>query len=1205
MGEHSPDSIRILVADNDGDVQEHTGSSLVEAGYTVQSEEGAADILTQVVDFSPHIVLLERSLPGNDGLALCRKIKAMDLPAPIRVILMSGDLTSSEAIADGLEAGADDYLVKPFTARELLARVRRLAGNLECDKRFHATESKNPPMPYSTTEASGEIDTEKAGPLYHALLTSLSSGVVVHAADSSIRMANPAAEKILGLPMEQMRGKRALESNWRFLKEDGTDLEQDHYPVNRVLSTQKALLNEIIGIFRAKTNDIAWVLVNALPVFEESGQIDRVIISFVDITKRKKAETAIHESEQRLRAVFDSVDGVPIQGYDNDLHVILWNPASELLYGYSREEAMGRRLDELIIPEEIRAAVIEANRQWHEDGIPVPKGEIELLHKSGKRLQVYSNHIMIENHLGEKEMFCIDVDMTERRQAEELIQIERHRLASIIEGTNVATWEWNVQTGKCRVNERWAEIIGYTLEEISPVTIETWEEFCHPDDLKLSGDMFEQHFSGHIPYYDCEVRMRHKDGSWVWIHDRGKLISRTEDGQPLMVMGTHTEITERKKSEESLRDSERRLALATASAGIGIWEWNILTDEMIWDDRIFSLYGITEIPEHYGLQYWHNCLHPEDREAIAEACEAALCGEREYDVEFRILWPDGTIRWMQGNGWVVRNESGEPVQMLGTNSDITERKLAERALRESEERHRLIMSNAKDIIYRMRIEDGHYEFVNQAAETITGFDPTIWTERPFLIREMLHPDFHDYFEAEWAEVLKGRIKPSYEYPIIHHRTKEVRWLHQRSVLIRDEAGRPFAVEGVITDITERKQAQIQLEEMYSEMVRAKEEAESANRAKDEFLAVMSHELRTPLNPIIGFSELMLQTASGENAKRLAAIIDAGERMLAQVDHILEFSRLDRATVKPSLKSFNLYHACKGTSEEITSLYDAKHLNSHFYNGNTELLPIATDLEVYSDRLMLVRIMSNLLQNAFKYTDSGSVGLTIGQAAGRDNRINFKFIVEDTGMGIEEGVIPSLFEAFAQADSSYTRPQEGVGLGLAICRKLVDLLEGKIEVSSKLGEGSRFTVTLPLQLAGRAERMDALSDSASPTKLPKALSVLAVEDEESNASVLEMMISGIGGKLTVASNGLEAVDLCAQKDFDVILMDLRMPGIDGFETTSRIREKGQRNAETPIIAVTAIAGKNAEQKCYDSGMSGFITKPIRYKELHRELLRLTC
>ena len=255
---------------------------------------------------------------------------------------------------------------------------------------------------------------------------------------------------------------------------------------------------------------------------------------------------------------------------------------------------------------------------------------------------------------------------------------EKESLKNILWGTGVGTWEWNVQTGETRFNQRWAEIVGYQLEELQPTTIDTWMSFAHPEDLKESEQKLNAHFQGEVDYYECEARMHHRKGHWIWVLDRGRVVTRTENGEPEWVAGTHLDITHRKRTEAALRESEQLYRLAQTATGVGIWNWNLAKDQVFWDKHCWSMLGLQPSDQPINYQGWRERLHPEDLHRVEPEVQKQLNEGQGFVIEFRILTARNTWLWLQGRGQVVeKTHSGLPLRMMGTHTDIQQRKEAE------------------------------------------------------------------------------------------------------------------------------------------------------------------------------------------------------------------------------------------------------------------------------------------------------------------------------------------------------------------------------------------------------------------------------------------------------------------------------------------------------------------------------------------------
>ncbi|MFA7388542.1 MAG: PAS domain-containing protein, partial [Thiohalobacteraceae bacterium] len=314
-------------------------------------------------------------------------------------------------------------------------------------------------------------------------------------------------------------------------------------------------------------------------------------------------------------------------------------------------------------------------------------------------------------------------DITEQTHAAETLRASERRLMAVIEGTNIGTWEWNVQSGETVFNERWAEIVGFRLEELEPISIQTWLRLAHPEDLRRAGEQLERHFSGELPFYDVECRMRHKEGYWVWVHDRGRVVSRTADGKPLLMYGTHADISEQKRAEASLRASEaqyRSLIVNMPGAAYqclpdAYWTMLYMSEavEALTGYPAFELIG-------NAARSYASLIHPDDAGRVRRAVEKAVDERQAWAIEYRLHDRDGELRWVYERGQAVREDDGSVLYLSGFILDISDRKLAERNLEESALHTRTILDNVVDGIVTVDAF-GTVNSFNRSAEDIFGY----------------------------------------------------------------------------------------------------------------------------------------------------------------------------------------------------------------------------------------------------------------------------------------------------------------------------------------------------------------------------------------------------------------------------------------------------------------------------------------------------
>ena len=536
----------------------------------------------------------------------------------------------------------------------------------------------------------------------------------------------------------------------------------------------------------------------------------------------------------------------------------------------------------------------------------------------------------------------LESEIIEHKKTESLLAKERKRLNNILEGTNAGTWEWNIQTGETIFNERWAEIVGYTLAELAPISIETWSSLVHPEDGKESGDLLTKHFNKALDYYEFEARMRHKSGEWIWVLDRGRVVKWDSEGKPLYMSGTHQEITERKQIEQATQE-------------------------------------------------------------------------------------------------------------------------------------------------------------------------------------------------------------------------------------------------------------------------AKQAAEKLAESKSFFLASMSHEIRTPMNGIIGLSELALNNDMPEEVRDFLMKIHASSHsLLGILNDVLDFSKLDAGQMEIDKEPLALDQIINNLRHLYQPQASAKAIGFEIH------IDQKTPKNLIGDELRIQQILANLISNAIKFTEKGLVSLTISPQEVNESNALIKFVVTDTGIGMNKQGLDVLFEPFCQLDKSITRRFGGTGLGLVICRDLLRLMGSEFIVQSEEEQGSHFEFTLNLELSEQQglsrelKRQTTQVAGALEAQLASQASdligtkVLVVEDNRINQLVVTKVLKLAGIEFCIANHGQEALDILAEQGFDAILMDMNMPVMGGIEATKHIRTTPSLH-KIPIIALTAGATKEERIKCMQSGVTDFLAKPIDAQLLISTLL----
>ncbi len=637
-----------------------------------------------------------------------------------------------------------------------------------------------------------------------------------------------------------------------------------------------------------------------------------------------------------------------------------------------------------------------------------------------------------------------------------------------------------------------------------------------------------------------------------------------------------------------LAESEERFALAVRGTNDGIWDWDLKTDVVYFAPRFKQLLGHTDDEMKNLFSEFESRLHDEDRERILAALKAHVDQQVPYDVEYRLRRKDGVYRWFRARGSALRDAAGHPYRMAGSITDITDQKESIQALARSEERFSLAVRGTNDGIWDWDIRTGEV-FFSPPWKSMIGYEDDELENVFATFDKLLHPEDHERVMATLNDYLESRI-PRYSVEFrFKHKDGSWRWILARGRSLRDKSGKPYRMAGSHTDVTERKHDE-------EELHKARQAAEAANSAKSVFLANMSHEIRTPMNGVIGMSELLLGTTLDDSQREYQNMLkDSADSLLELLNDILDFSKIEAGKMDLDSHEFDL-------NTIVTETVQAMGIRA-FQKRLVLLHHISPDVpaRLLGDDGRLRQILINLVGNAIKFTHKGGVTVEVNVESGTADALMLHFKINDTGIGISPEMHESIFEAFTQAEASTTRRYGGTGLGLAICRDLVTLMQGRIWVESQLGVGSTFHFTAAF---GRTSGISIkpLSPRFQPVMTaPASMRVLVVEDGHVNQLVSARMLEKRGHLVTLASSGQEAIDFFNSEPFDAILMDVQMPGMNGFEATAAIREIEKKSGEhVRIIAMTANAMKGDREDCLAAGMDDYIAKPLRSVELFQVL-----
>ncbi|ACG76704.1 sensory box histidine kinase/response regulator [Phenylobacterium zucineum HLK1] len=733
------------------------------------------------------------------------------------------------------------------------------------------------------------------------------------------------------------------------------------------------------------------------------------------------------------------------------------------------------------------------------------------------------------------------------------------------------------------VNPAWTELTGWREDElIGRRAIEVF----HPDDRPHMLARVAQSKVGVV--YESEARVLLKDGSSCWVAARRQMMP---DGSHIVSM---RDATEQRAHRDEIDNARRTRKALGASAGIGIWTYEPALGRIWWSDEIVAMVGF-DPRENDTPEAFRAMMHPRDRARTMQAFARAVENGEPLQREHRV-WARG--RWMVVRVTVTTEpRPGGVFALKGISEDITELAAARDAARHGEQQARKARREAQVNARRLKMaleaaEAGVYEIDHVARtfwaspefERITGRRGSSYEEAVHLSYPGFHPEDLPHVRASFRALHRGDKKSgeSFEARIVRPDGAE-RWVRVYHHLKVGRNGRWLKAVGLVQDCDAHKRQELALKE-------AQRAAEAAGEAKGAFLANMSHEIRTPLNGVMGVLHILKsEQLTDEGRSLLDEALSCGQMLAELLNDVIDFSKIEAGRLELACEPVDPKALVEGVARLLKPQAQAKGLQ----------LIVDADARmgwVRSDPVRLRQALFNLVGNAVKFTEKGHVVIRCRLA---DAGV-LRFEVEDTGVGIPEAAQARLFQRFNQADASTTRKFGGSGLGLAITKRLAEMMNGQVGFTSAEGRGSTFW----LEVAAEPAEAQAPACEA-PHAVLEGLRVLVVEDNATNRLIATKLLENLGASVETAADGYLGVEAAARGGFDLILMDVQMPGIDGLEAARRIRALGGNVAAIPIVALTANVLSHQRQSYLEAGMDGVVGKPISPAALLSEIARLSA
>jgi PAS domain S-box-containing protein len=753
----------------------------------------------------------------------------------------------------------------------------------------------------------------------------------------------------------------------------------------------------------------------------------------------------------------------------------------------------------------------------------------------------------------------------EKKASELLLRENEEKLQSIFSAAPVGIG-LVVERILIEVNDTFCNITGYTRGELigksSEILYSTAEEFINAGKEKYR--QISEKGTGSV-----ETKFKCKDGKIINVVLSSTPLDKNDYSKG--VTFTILDITERNKSEEALKESQQLFQTLSQVSPVGIFRTKPDGYTTYVNPKWQELSGLT-FDEAVGFG-WLQAVHPEDKEQVEGRWYSDVHLKKSSIAEYRFLRSDGSVVWVMGNA-VPEKRDNEVTGYIGTITDITERKLAEKALRESEEKYRGIFENVQDVYYETSLNG----IILEVSPSIS-----ILSKGQYKMDDIIGTSMIDFYAIpKEREVILTQLQTKGAITDFEVTFKNRDGSHIpcsiSAKLVSDATIQPGKIIGSMHDITDRKNVTEALK-------LAKEKAEASDKLKTEFLNNISHEVRTPLNGILGFAEIMsLHDLSEEEKKEsLAMLLESSNRLLNTITNYMDISLITSGSLSVNNKDFIPVLILRKIFNNFESACRAKKLELFM-----DIPEHSGDYSVNSDPEICQKILSHFLDNAVKFTEKGCIRFGFNQMAE-----NVEFFVKDTGIGINLDSFSTIFERFVKESKGPYRISEGSGLGLSIASGMAEAIGGKIKLESSAGTGSCFFLTIPVNINIKVS--SPVTPGKAPDKPGFGSMILIAEDDETNFYYLNaLMTKKTDVRILHALNGREAIELFrTNPDIKLILMDMKMPEIDGFEATRQIK---MINKNVIIIAITAYAMSGDEERIIAAGCDGYLSKPINKKSL---------
>lgn len=1138
---------RVLLIDDDPLIINAHASELQAAGMEVKTSTQALDILNILDSFSPDVALLDVYMPEASGPELAAIIRERDEYLHLPILFLSGETDMTQQLL-ALSLGGDDFLVKPVQPRHLVAAVTARARRARQNSALRLRLETN----------LYEREREHLAINHHAIVSIADrSGNITYINDKFCEISGYRREELIG-------------QNHRIVK-SGEHLPEFYQDLWETIAGGNVWQGEICN--RCKDGSLYWVESTITPFLDGDGKPYQYVSIRTDISHIKKSTQQLKLLD---RAVEASTSGISIADANQpDIPLIFTNKAFERITGYRRDEVLGKNC-RFLNGEDRNQPGLDIVRSALTEG----RKTEALLRNYRKDSTMFWNELQIapvHDEQGKLTHFIgVNMDVSERVRGSEALKKSEEKLRATLEST---------QDGILAVDDDGSILFA------NRQFIDLWHI---PEQLATPGqtnqcllDFVQSQLANPVEFRKTEqdINRSGQDSQDILAFADGRIVER--HSKPLVSEGkmrgrvwSFHDITEIKRAERAVEYHKERLRRGQIFANIGTWEWNIQSGGLYWSERIAPLFGYPEGDLATSYENFLNAIHPEDRQAVIKAIDDCLNRDEPYNIEHRVIWPNGTERWLLERGAVVRDDEGKATQMLGVVQDIDDRKRAELALAEREKYLRIfqhIVGSVVDGVITIG-SDGIIRSFNPAACAIFGYREADIVDRK--VNELMpepHRSEHDNYLRHYCASGTGKVI-NRQMELVALRADGTEFPLEIAVSEIDLSNEKLFV-GLVRDITERKQAE-------QDLINARDAADHANQAKSDFLSSMSHELRTPMNAILGFGQLLQydETLSDTQKEDVQEILKAGRHLLDLINEILDLAKIESGRVSLSIEPVRIAPIIEECLSMVSTQANKRRISLRNQTHD--------DFSVQADQTRLKQVLINLISNAIKYNCEGGLVSVETQPKGSEY---LSIQISDNGRGIPKERLHELFQPFNRLDAENSAI-EGTGIGLTISRRIVEMMGGAIEVKSEVGIGSRFMITLPA--ASEQAFLQAPETSTAIEPESPALAnhsgqqlVLYIEDNPSNIRLVSQILERQRHiRLITAHTPELGIELARAYCPNLILLDINMPDLNGYQVLKVLQDDPILKS-TPVVAITANAMPRDIERGKAAGFADYLTKPL--------------